>query len=112
MNKRAILAAVAIVVTAALLTVWILPPSSQPEQKVFFDDFENDFGIWITDSNVPQDPNNPGEPVAWAIERVPNSSFSGEYSTLMRIDGRQDDGTIWIERKVASPGASPGALNA
>ena len=52
------------------------------------------------DSQVPEDPNNPGETVAWKIERTSEKSFSGDYSVLFQIDGRQDDGTIWLEQKL------------
>lgn len=67
---------------------------------VYNENFEEDFGGWIEDSDVPTDPNNPGHPVAWNISRVTSLSHSGQYSLELYIDGRQDDGTIWIEKKI------------
>jgi len=52
------------------------------------------------DSQVPEDPNNPGETVAWKIERTSDNSLSGNYSVSFQIDGRHDDGTIWLGRKL------------
>ncbi|MEM3041303.1 MAG: hypothetical protein QXG97_04675, partial [Nitrososphaerota archaeon] len=52
------------------------------------------------DADVPLDPNNPGHYVEWHIKRATNVTHSGQYSLEFFIDGRQDDGTIWIERKI------------
>ena len=65
------------------------------------EDFENGFGEWVTDADVPLDPNNPGHLVEWNITRSNDVARSGRYSLKFFIDGRQDDGTIWIERKIA-----------
>jgi hypothetical protein len=67
---------------------------------VLKESFEVDFGEWITDADVPLDPNNPGNPVEWSITRATNIVHSGEYSLRFFVDGRQDDGTIWVERKI------------
>lgn len=40
------------------------------------------------------------EPVAWKIESATDEFVSGNSSILLYIDGVQDDGTIWIERKL------------
>ena len=34
------------------------------------------------------------------ISRVTSLAYSGEHSVELNIDGRQDDGTVWIERKI------------
>jgi len=70
-------------------------------QTVVREDFENGFGEWIADADVPLDPNNPGHLVEWNITRSTDVAGSGKYSLKLFIDGRQDDGTIWIERKIA-----------
>jgi hypothetical protein len=77
-----------------------LDPELHPDQTTFFDDFENGFGDWTIGSQVPEDPNNPGHNVEWLIQRSTNHSFSGKYSVLFGVDGRQDDGAIWITRKL------------
>lgn len=68
--------------------------------QIIREDFENDFGEWIADADVPLDPNNPSQFVEWNITRVTDVARSGQYSLRFFIDGRQDDGTIWIERKI------------
>lgn len=69
--------------------------------NTYSENFENGFGEWSPDADVPQDSNNPGQPVEWHINRVANVSHSGQHSLELFIDGRQDDGTIWIERRIA-----------
>ncbi|NHJ31635.1 MAG: hypothetical protein FK732_02120 [Asgard group archaeon] len=65
-----------------------------------FQDFELGLGDWIIDRDVPMDPNNPGHEVNWSVTRVENASraISGTHSLKLFIDGRQDDGVIWIEK--------------
>ena len=111
MNKAVVIFAVIIVVALALLTAKFLNPELQPEQTTFFDDFENDFGNWTIGSHVPEDPNNPGHRVEWHVERSSNHSFSGKNSVLFWIDGRQDDGTIWITRKLTLEPNSEKSVN-
>lgn len=72
-----------------------------PKPVVYDESFEQDFGGWAKDAQVPLDPNNPGHPVAWEVSRVTPLSYSGRYSMELYIDGRQDDGTVWIEKKIS-----------
>ena len=72
-----------------------------PKAVVYDESFEQDFGGWAEDAQVPLDPNNPGHPVAWEVSRTTSVSYSGQYSLKLYIDGRQDDGTIWIEKRIA-----------
>lgn len=72
-----------------------------PKPIVYDEGFEEDFGGWIGDADVPPDPNNPGSPVDWNVSRVTSPVKSGQYSVEFYIDGRQDDGTVWIERKLS-----------
>ncbi|MBO3808282.1 MAG: hypothetical protein FGF50_01615 [Candidatus Brockarchaeota archaeon] len=65
--------------------------------------FETGLDEWVTDADVPLDPNKPGHYVEWNITRSTDVASSGQYSLKLFIDGRQDDGTIWIERKIAVP---------
>ncbi|MEM3580066.1 MAG: hypothetical protein QXH40_04165 [Candidatus Bathyarchaeia archaeon] len=67
---------------------------------VYFESFEDGFGKWIIDADVPEDPNNPGQPVEWHISRTSNVPRTGQHSLEFFIDGQQDDGTIWIETKI------------
>jgi hypothetical protein len=72
-----------------------------PKPFIIDESFENGFGEWSKDAHVPLDPNNPGHEVFWNISRTDSLAHSGSYSLDISIDGRQDDGTIWVERKVS-----------
>lgn len=72
-----------------------------PKPALYNEGFEQDFGEWTEDAQVPPDPNSPGQPVAWEVSRTTTVSYSGQYSLELFVDGRQDDGTVWVERKVA-----------
>ena len=50
---------------------------------------------------MPLDPNNPGQSVAWNVSRVTSIPHSGQCSVELYVDGRQDDGTVWIEKKIS-----------
>lgn len=64
----------------------------------FADGFEEGFTGWSRDSDVPEDPNDPGNPVAWMITRSTERAAAGSASLRYYLDGSQDDGTIWIVR--------------
>ena len=68
---------------------------------VYNESFEEDFGGWVEDADLPLDPNNPGQYVAWNVSRVASLAHSGQYSVELYVDGRQDDGTVWIEKKIS-----------
>jgi hypothetical protein len=89
----------AVVIAASTFLVWLFL-FYNASQKIK-EDFENGFGEWAIDADVPLDPNNPGHFVEWSITRSTDVASSGQYSLKFFIDGRQDDGTIWIERKMA-----------
>lgn len=67
---------------------------------VITDGFETDLAAWERVADVPEDPNNPGNPVAWEIERSTERAASGTASLQLVLDGRQDDGTIWVVRPI------------
>ena len=97
--KTIVLIILAVVIAAGAFIAWsfLFYNASQTIKE----DFENGFGEWAIDADVPPDPNNPGHFVEWSITRSTDVASSGQYSLKFFIDGRQDDGTIWIERKVA-----------
>ncbi len=95
----------AVLVVAALSAGCAGDTGAQPVQ--ILDRFEEDLSAWEKDSQVPDDPNRPGEKVAWSIELSDEQATSGERSVRLAIDGSQDDGTIWIVRPVeVSPQAT------
>jgi len=64
--------------------------------------FESGFEEWEDDADVPHDPNNPGQTVGWNITRSTDIAYSGQYAVQLFIDGSQDDGTIWLERRIVT----------
>lgn len=87
-----------ILIVVAIFVTWYFYVYPNPQIKS--DDFEKGFGEWITDADVPADPNSPGKPITWNITHTTDVAHSGRYSLKFFIDGVQDDGTIWIERKI------------
>jgi len=73
-----------------------------PKASSYTEGFEQDFGGWTVDADVPPDPNNPGSRVDWNVSRVTSPAKSGQYSVDLYIDGRQDDGTVWIEKMLSA----------
>jgi len=72
---------------------------SAKEPVVFREDFEQALDGWEKGSDVPEDPARPGHPVAWSIEVQPEQASTGRSSARFTIDGKQDDGTIWLMRR-------------
>lgn len=62
--------------------------------------FEDGVKAWTPGSDVPEDPNRPGETVAWNITPSDERARGGDWSALYELDGRQDDGTIWLTRQI------------
>jgi hypothetical protein len=98
LNK--IYAVVAVLIMVALVVGIIGVLNASPKPQTILEGFEKGLEEWVAEADVPLDPNNPGQPVEWRINRATKVSHSGQYSLELFIDGRQDDGTIWIERKV------------
>ncbi len=98
MKKVHMVFVVLIIIATGLgaISVWIF----LQEPPKYFEDFENGLGAWVVDAEVPEDPNNPGQSIEWHITRVSNVSRSNSFSLELFIDGRQDDGTVWIETKI------------
>lgn len=65
--------------------------------------FEGDLSNWERGAHVPEDPNNPGNPVAWSIDVSDEQADEGSHSAKYQLDGRQDDGTIWLARAFTVP---------
>jgi len=75
-----------------------------PGPVVFQERFEESLDRWQTGADVPEDPANPGQPVFWSIEVSPDQASEGSSSARFTIDGKQDDGTIWLARPFDVPG--------
>lgn len=104
--KMKVCGILAVIIVIGILGGWhfFLNPRSLSDRiltQTIEEKFEDGFGEWVADADVPEDPNNPGHFIMWNITRVMGPAHSGEYSLKFFIDGSQDDGTIWIERKIA-----------
>jgi len=74
----------------------------------FADDFESAITtVWHKGADVPEDPNHPDQKVDWHIEQSALQMQSGSYSAEFYLDGRQDDGTIWLARSFQVPKNKP-----
>lgn len=102
MKKSIYIFAVAVIAVAVLAGLILFQPAQQPQNKTYSFDFEDGLSDWTTDSDVPEDPNRPGQLINWTIDSANNISYSGNKSLLFYIDGLQDDGTIWIKNKFAT----------
>jgi hypothetical protein len=71
-------------------------PAVQPVS--FQERFEGSLNGWQQDADVPEDPERPGQPVFWSIEISPDQAAEGSTSARFTLDGKQDDGTIWLAR--------------
>ncbi|MBS7615022.1 hypothetical protein KEJ18_04750 [Candidatus Bathyarchaeota archaeon] len=100
MNRKAIYVIVFLLVLVGSFSAWQIWLYLNP--LVIKEDFESGFGQWLADADVPLDPNVPGQPVAWNITRSTDVVYSGQYAVRLFIDGSQDDGTIWLERKITA----------
>ena len=86
------------IISIAVVIVWYF----QPKTTTYTEDFEEDLGGWIGDADVPVDPNKSGSHVEWNVSRVTSPAKSGQDSVELYTDGRQDDGTVWIEKELSA----------
>jgi len=68
------------------------------EPIAFSEGFEEGLDRWQMGADVPEDPARPGQTVAWSIEVSDEEAAEGASSAKLTLDGKQDDGTIWLAR--------------
>lgn len=74
---------------------------------ILYEGFETGLNGWQRDYELPLDPNRPGEVVEWSIETRAGPAAEGLFSARFFVDGRQDDGTIWLVKALdAEPGTT------
>mgnify|MGYP006277569747 CR=1 FL=1 len=88
-----------IAIVPLLLTACFHDPLSISDHE----GFEAGLGDWEQGADVPDDPNNPGHPVAWSISGSTEQAAEGSRSAKFELDGSQDDGTIWLVRAFDVP---------
>jgi hypothetical protein len=83
----------------------LAPPSVTLRQG-----FEVGWEGWQKGSDVPQDPTT-HRPVEWSIELSTKQAKEGYGSARFFLDGRQDDGTIWLAKLLTVPKGRPLIVN-
>jgi hypothetical protein len=58
--------------------------------------FEDGLAGWTVGRDLPEDPNDPGNPVESTVEASTAQASVGETSVRMELDGSADDGTVWV----------------
>lgn len=81
-----------------------------PPVMIVRQSFEIGWEGWQKGSDVPQDPNT-NRPVEWAIELSTKQFKEGYGSARFFLDGRQDDGTIWLAKLLTVPKGRPLIVN-
>lgn len=68
------------------------------------DGFEQGVVRWERGYDLPDDPNRPGQKVTWNITDSTDIVRSGARGLSLYVDGTQDDGTIWVMRRIEVQG--------
>ncbi|MGC9334650.1 MAG: hypothetical protein ACP5JJ_10910, partial [Anaerolineae bacterium] len=93
--------------TEAALEACPAPPGTghdpAVEPTVFEERFEESLDAWQQGADVPEDPERPGQPISWSIEMSPDQVVEGSSSARFALDGKQDDGTIWLAHPLDVP---------
>jgi len=101
-NRRYIIILGLVLIVVIAFGFYIFMNRPRPQAVSIAENFEGgDFSLWLPDSDVPMDPNNPGQPVNWSITTTQEIVFEGSYAAQFFLDGSQDDGTIWLEQEVS-----------
>ncbi|MDD1767655.1 MAG: hypothetical protein LUQ27_03695 [Methanomassiliicoccales archaeon] len=79
----------------ALITSGCLGGSVTVEES-----FENGLVDWTVGKDLPVDPNT-GDPIETSASISEDRARTGSKSLSLSIDGRQDDGTVWVQLPIA-----------
>lgn len=75
-------------------------PTGTPRTTLRNGSFESELEGWAVGADLPEDPENPGHPVEARATPSTARSAHGERSLELFVDGRQDDGTVWVQQLV------------
>lgn len=81
------------------------PPTTQTPmtvpQTLTNGSFEAGLANWSVGSDLPTDPNKDGtQPVDASVSPTTEVAADGDRALALSIDGRQDDGTLWVQQAV------------
>jgi hypothetical protein len=65
------------------------------------ENFETDLSQWQIGTDLPEDPNNHGNPVFANVSVNSSIAHTGSQSVKFEIDGSADDGTIWLYKNIS-----------
>lgn len=103
MHRRQVLAGIgALSVPLVAGCVSAPTPSGTPLENP---SFESGLDGWTVGTDLPTDPNT-GDPVATEAAVTDEVASDGKQSLSLFIDGRQDDGAIWVQQPVDLSGVS------
>lgn len=72
-----------------------------PQKMLRNDSFEDGLTGWTVGRDLPTDPNADGDrPVTSSVSVTDHLASDGDRSCALSIDGRQDDGTLWVQQNV------------
>ena len=99
MHRRSLLAGTAAV--AGSLAGCQAPGTGAPTppDQLVNPSFEAGYRGWLVGRHLPTDPNT-GRPVASNTRIATDLAAAGQRSLALTIDGRQDDGTLWVQQRV------------
>jgi hypothetical protein len=76
-------------------------PGSDPGESLENGSFEADWIAWTIGRHLPDDPNRPpGRKVASEAGVSTRHATDGTRACRLYIDGKQDDGTVWVQQSV------------
>jgi hypothetical protein len=102
-NAPMLLLAASLLLTVTSLTACTPRTQAGPYKASFRESFEAGLIGWETGADVPEDGERPG-PVDWSIEVSDAQASDGQLSARFFLDGKHDDGTIWLVRSFNVPG--------
>ncbi len=94
------LLAMALAVVASLGAVEGAAADVRAPSVTYVESFERGFGGWRPDHHIHCEAEDPPCPFDWSIDRSTEQARDGRYSLRGFLDGRWDDGSIWVERPV------------
>ncbi len=71
-----------------------------PRAAAYVESFETGFRAWRPDHQIDCEADDAPCPFDWSIERSTEQARDGRFSLRGFLDGRWDDGSIWVERTI------------
>lgn len=89
---------IVLVVATSLGAVDAAAGALPARSATYLESFENGFGGWAPDHHIHCEADDPPCSFDWSIERSTEQARHGLFSLRGFLDGRWDDGSIWVER--------------